>query len=151
MGWRHVLGITWAQGAIKVGTREAIDLLCWSERTRKSRGKRLKEFEEFELRKGRTPAVAQENHHRPRSRSALSTRRPQQVTKPLRRKCSSLDNFPRERISCVVICSKHRPREVPSPGDCTIVIPLKDMPSPRGLVSLGEVFVHENYFCRASL
>ena len=68
------------------------------------------------------------------------------MTKPPIRKCSSLDSFPREKISCVVICSKHRPRELPSPGDCAIVIPLKDMPSPRGLVRLGEVFVRENYF-----
>ena len=61
--------------------------------------------------------------------------------------CVLLDTpLPRERISCVVICSKHRPRELPSPGDCAIVIPLKDMPSPRGLVSPGKFFVCKNYF-----
>ena len=145
-----MLGITWARGAIKVGTREAIDLFCWSERTSQSRGKASRGVRGVRVAQGRTPAVAQENHHRPRSRSALSTRRPWQVTKPPRRKCSSLDSFPRERISCVVICSKHRPRELRSPGDCAIVIPLKDVPPPRGLVSLGEV-LFVKLFCRTSV
>ena len=61
------------------------------------------------------------------------------MAKPPRRKCSSLDSFPRERILCVVIVVNLRPRELRSPGDCAIVVPLKACAAPRGLVSLGAV------------
>ena len=87
-----------SRGAIKVGTREHIGLFCWNERTSQSREKAPRGSSRSKVAQGRTPAVAHKNHHRPRLRSALNTRRPQQVTKPPRRKCSSLDSFPRERI-----------------------------------------------------
>ena len=92
-----MLGITWARGAIKVGTREHIVLFAGASEQARVEEKRLEEVRGVKVAQGRTPAVAHENHHRPRSRSALSTRRPQQVTKPPRRKYSSLDSFPRER------------------------------------------------------
>ena len=56
--------------------------------------------------------------------------------------------FTREGTCCVGIVIKQRPvlGSLPSPGDCAIDAPLKDMPSPRVLIGLKGYFALEYRF-----
>ena len=121
-------------GAIKVGDTGAHrSLFAGESEQARAEEKRLEEFEELKsckvvppllpkrttIARDRVAPWAHEVHSKWQSPHDVSAR--------------ALTVFPRERIFCVVICSKHRPRVL---HHCCSI---KACAAPRGPVSLGEV------------
>ena len=131
MGSQHVLGITWAQGAIKVRTWKAIDLLCWNKRTRKSKENRLRSSRN-RVAQDRTPAAAQENQAIAQDHIAAWARKATASDNPHDVSVRALIAFPRKRTCCVVIVISKGLGSLPSPGDCAIDAPLKGHAFPKG-------------------
>ena len=79
---------------------------------KEQRKNRLRKFEDSRCARSYPRCRPRESRHHPRSYSALSSLRPQQVTSPHDVSVRALVAFPREKICCVVIViARASPRE----------------------------------------
>ena len=97
--WRHV-----NSGSYKSEDPAAIDFFSAESSGReRTKENRLRKFEDSRCARPYPRCRPGESNHHPRSYSALSSLRPQQVTSPHDVSVRALIAFPRERTCCVII------------------------------------------------